>query len=98
MNLIDDWRDWWRWASSWVGAIYAAVMAVILVDPAQLLWLFNALPFQLRKYLPEWLQLLVAFAVFFGAFWTARVKTQGVKSSGVTSKDAKLRGVNCVKN
>ena len=79
MKLIPEWKQSWRWFSSWVGAAYAAVMAVILVAPSQLLWLFNALPFQIRNLLPEWLQLILAFGVFFGAFWAARVKAQGVK-------------------
>lgn len=76
IRLIDDWRDWWRWLSTYIGALYAAVLAFLMVEPSQLLWLFNAMPFQLRLILPVWLQFILAFMLFFGSYMAMRLKAQ----------------------
>ena len=67
MKLVDDWKDVWKWYSTWVGVVGGFAPTV---------WL--SVPKDLREAMPtEWLA--VGGGVFFVAMLVARTIDQGAK-------------------
>ena len=65
MRLVDDWKDFWKWYSTWIGAAIAAVPVV---------WM--QLPADLKAYIPEsWYPYIMAG--MFVAMVLGRIDAQG---------------------
>lgn len=77
--LVDDWRDFPKWASVRLGAIFSAIFAGLMADPtlivstAQLvLSLYKQVPADLHAVIP-----VAVFIVMFGVILFARLWRQG---------------------
>lgn len=60
MKLVPDWRNWWRWLSTWV---------------AGLIPLWAAMPEDIKAHIPEWL-LPYLPAIWAVVWMWARTKPQ----------------------
>ena len=64
MKLVDDWKDAWRWHSTWLAGAIAALPFV-----------WAEMPDDLKAYIPDEWQPIVA-GVMFVAFMIGRLRAQ----------------------
>ncbi len=79
IELVDDWRDFWRWWSvrlNLIGALLWGVLETGIAEHFLSLWGF--VPGDSRAMLPEWLR-SGAPLLFFGMALFARVAKQRVR-------------------
>jgi len=65
LKLVDDWREWWRWASIQLGAIVAAFVGLMVADPNLVPAMVDMLPDDIRIVLAPFTSLIV-FLVILG--------------------------------
>ncbi|MXO66247.1 hypothetical protein [Altericroceibacterium endophyticum] len=78
IDLIEEWRDAWRYWSVKLNAIGLAIMAWVWFDPTALLYVLNLAPPALRHYVPDRIEALIGFAVFALAIISRLVKQRKV--------------------
>lgn len=64
LELIEDWRNFWRFWSVRLGVIGSALTGFLVVFPDQALQAWALLPADLKAYLPEKYMPLVGVAIF----------------------------------
>lgn len=64
MKLIEEWRQWWRFASVWASGVGFSVLAVWAIMPPAV-----------RDAVPDGIELLIG-AVLFGGVLLARITDQ----------------------
>lgn len=64
MNLIEGWRQAWRFTSVWASGVGIGALTV-----------WNMLPFAVREAVPDWIEILIGGALF-GIVFLARVTDQ----------------------
>jgi len=82
IQFIDDVRGALKFLSVNVAAIWAAIVGIIAADPMLFVTAWNAIPAELREYMPPWVRWLVAFSALFGTVYLARVVKQPVTKKG----------------
>lgn len=73
-KLIDNWRESWKMWSVRLSSIGAAIMGMFFYFPDWSLYLFNAMPREIRDMLPDNFALFLAFVVFVGTALSRIVK------------------------
>lgn len=76
MKLIDNWRHSWKMWSVRLSALGASAMGLFLYFPEWTLYLFNAMPREVRDLLPDNLALFLAMIVFVGTAISRIVKQE----------------------
>ena len=64
LELIEDWRNFWRFWSVRLGVIGSALTGFLIAFPDQALQAWLLLPADLKAYLPERYMPLVGVAIF----------------------------------
>lgn len=64
LELIEDWRNFWRFWSVRLGVIGSALTAFLIAFPDHALQVWALLPADLKAYLPERYMPLVGVAIF----------------------------------
>ena len=64
MKRIDNWKQSWKMWSVRLSALGASIMGMFLYFPEWTLYLFNAMPKEVRDLLPDNLALFLAMIVF----------------------------------
>lgn len=64
MKIVDDARDWWKWNSTHVAAMFAAM---------PIAW--SQVPPEFKAYIPEAAMPLIGFVMFIG-YMAARLRAQ----------------------
>jgi len=82
IQFIDDVRGALKLLSVNVAAIWAAIVGIIAADPMLFVTAWNAIPSELRSFMPPWVRWLVAFSALFGTIYLARVVKQPVTKKG----------------
>lgn len=76
MKFIDDWcRKWWRLWSIRLNAIGLAILGYVQFDPVGALGVWNMLPFEVRRVVPNNILAIVGVALF-GLSMLARLVKQ----------------------
>lgn len=65
MKFVSDWKECYKWWSVWASSAGAVLMAILSIWPDSILLLWNMMPNDVRKLLPN--QLATALAVFIFA-------------------------------
>lgn len=92
MKLIDDWKKSWKLWSVRLSALGASAMGLFLYFPEWTLYLFNAMPREVRDLLPDNLALFLAMIVFVGTAISRIVKQEKLmkdKETDTIGKDMK---------
>lgn len=89
IKLIEDVKDSWKLLSVHVSALWAVIVGVIVADPMLFVSAWNAIPPELREFLPPWVRWLVAASAMFGTIYLARVVKQPVTKAGAISAEVK---------
>lgn len=80
MHLIEEWKEGWRYFSVWyVGAAFA------------LLSTWAMLPYQIRPYIPDWIELTISVLLFVGYCYVrfiAQPKTKAKIEAKLAAKKA----------
>jgi len=82
IQFIEDLRGSLKLLSVHATAIWAAIIGIIAADPMLFVTAWNAIPSELREYMPPWVRWLVAFSALFGTVYLARVVKQPVTKKG----------------
>lgn len=53
LQLISNWRDWWRMTSVWVTALGATILGIIQEIPDAAIHVWSFIPADLKTFLPE---------------------------------------------
>lgn len=57
MKLVDDWKDWPKWVSTWCEAAAAAFFTAVLIAPEVIMQVWAVLPADIRAAIPaDWLK------------------------------------------
>lgn len=75
MKLVDDVGDWWRWWSLRLAALGTAITSVLILWPDWALFLWNAMPPEVRALLPQRYVPLIG-VIIFGMSMLARIVKQ----------------------
>lgn len=86
LELIEDWRNFWRFWSVRLGVIGSALTAFLIAFPDHALYVWAMLPADLKAYLPERYMPLVGVAIFVLSL-IARVIKQSKLQAQEGSKD-----------
>jgi hypothetical protein len=81
-RFIEDARGAWKFLSVNVAAIWAMIVGIIAADPMLFVTAWNAIPAELRDFLPPWVRWLVAASAMFGTIYLARVVKQPITKKG----------------
>lgn len=76
MKLIDNWKHSGKMWSVRLSALGASIMGMFLYFPEWTLYLFNAMPKEVRDLLPDNLALFLAMIVFIGTAISRIVKQE----------------------
>jgi len=89
-RFIEDARGAWKLMSVHVAALWAMVVGIVAADPMLFVTAWNAIPAELREFLPPWVRWLVAASAMFGTIYLARVVKQPVTKKGEIQEAAKV--------
>jgi hypothetical protein len=76
MKYIENARHAWKLFSLQIAAVWASVFGIIAADPMLFVTAWNAIPAELREFLPPWVRWLVVASAMFGTIYLARVVKQ----------------------
>jgi hypothetical protein len=60
LELVEGWREWWKWASVKLAALASAIVAFLVAMPEAMTYALNVLPPEVRA----WLAPVVGMATF----------------------------------
>ncbi|WQZ00332.1 holin [Escherichia phage Shy] len=84
VELIDDWRLFWRFWSVRLGIIGTALTGVLVAFPDAALYAWNLLPSDLKAAIPEQYVPLIGVGVFVLSLVARLIKQQRPEPKGVT--------------
>lgn len=87
MKLIDNWKQSWKMWSVRLSALGASIMGMFLYFPEWTLYLFNAMPKEVRDLLPDNLALFLAMIVFIGTAISRIVKQEKLEKDRKETED-----------
>ena len=87
MKLIDNWKQSWKMWSVRLSALGASIMGMFLYFPEWTLYLFNAMPKEVRDMLPDNLALFLAMIVFIGTAISRIVKQEKLANDRKETED-----------
>ena len=87
MKLIDNWKQSWKMWSVRLSALGASIMGMFLYFPEWTLYLFNAMPKEVRDLLPDNLALFLAMIVFIGTAISRIVKQEKLAKDRKETED-----------
>lgn len=87
MKLIDNWKQSGNLWSVRLSALGASIMGMFLYFPEWTLYLFNAMPKEVRDMLPDNLALFLAMIVFIGTAISRIVKQEKLAKDREESED-----------
>lgn len=67
IELIEDWKKAYQLWSVWFGVIGSALMGVFTFWPDSLLYLWGAMPIEIRRMIPEQYATGIALFIFVGS-------------------------------
>lgn len=83
IQLIEDWRNFWRFWSVRLGVIGSALTGWLIAFPDQALQAWALLPADLKAYLPERYMPLVGVAIFVMSLIARAIKQTKLEPKGV---------------
>ena len=87
MKLIDNWKQFGKMWSVRLSALGASIMGMFLYFPEWTLYLFNAMPKEVRDLLPDNLALFLAMIVFIGTAISRIVKQEKLAKDSKETED-----------
>uniref|UniRef100_A0AAU6VZY0 Holin n=1 Tax=Pseudomonas phage Pavpe01 TaxID=3138545 RepID=A0AAU6VZY0_9VIRU len=87
LELIDDWRLFWRFTSLQLGAIGAALTGVLIAFPDAALYAWGILPADLKAVIPERYLPLIGVGVFVLSMFARLIKQRKPEPKGVNNND-----------
>lgn len=75
-RLVDDWKRAWRWWSMRFNAAGIAVLAFVQFEPGAVLWVWNMMPGEVRRFLPPNFLLWVGLGLFLLSMLSRVVKQE----------------------
>ena len=87
MKLIDNWKQSGKMWSVRLSALGASIMGMFLYFPEGTLYLFNAMPKEVRDLLPDNLALFLAMIVFIGTAISRIVKQEKLAKDRKETED-----------
>lgn len=81
IKLIPNWRESWKMWSVRLSAVGASIMSIFIYFPESSLFLYNAMPYEVKKLLPDNIALFIALIVFVGTAIARMVKQKKVKDA-----------------
>ncbi len=86
-ELIENWRECWRFWSVRLSVVGAAIMGVFTAWPDSALYLWGAMPEEVRAFIPQ--RFVSAIALFVFAMSTvSRIIKQGRKNERIAKESA----------
>lgn len=82
LELIEDWRNFWRFWSVRLGVIGSALTGWLVAFPDQALQAWALLPADLKAYLPERYMPLVGVAIFVLSLIARAIKQTKLEPKG----------------
>lgn len=82
LELIEDWRNFWRFWSVRLGVIGSALTGWLVAFPDQALQAWALLPADLKAYLPERYMPLVGVAIFVLSLIARAIKQKKLEPKG----------------
>lgn len=82
IQLIEDWRNFWRFWSVRLGVIGSALTGWLVAFPDQALQAWSLLPADLKAYLPEQYMPLVGVAIFVMSLIARAIKQTKLEPKG----------------
>lgn len=82
IQLIEDWRNFWRFWSVRLGVIGSALTGWLVAFPDQALQVWALLPADLKAYLPEQYMPLVGVAIFVLSLIARAIKQTKLEPKG----------------
>lgn len=89
LKFIDDVKGAWKLLSVQLSAFWAVIVGVAVADPMLFVSAWNAIPPELREFLPSWVRWIVAASAMFGTIYLARVVKQPVTKAGQINEEKK---------
>ena len=83
LELIEDWRNFWRFWSVRLGVIGSTITAWLIAFPDHALYVWAMLPADLKAYLPERYMPLFGVAVFVLSLVARAIKQTKLEPKGV---------------
>lgn len=87
VELIDDWRLFWRFWSVRLGIIGTALTGILVAFPDAALYAWNILPSDLKAAIPERYVPLIGVGVFVLSLFARLVKQKRPDAKGVTEDE-----------
>lgn len=87
VELIDDWRLFWRFWSVRLGIIGTALTGALVAFPDAALYAWNLLPSDLKAAIPERYVPLIGVAVFVLSLLARLIKQQRPEPKGVNEDE-----------
>lgn len=82
IQFIDDIKGTLKLFSVQLSALWAIIVGIIAADPMLFVTAWNAIPSELREFMPPWVRWCVAFSALFGTIYLARVVKQPATTAG----------------
>ena len=82
LELIEDWRNFWRFWSVRLGVIGSALTGFLVAFPDQALQAWALLPADLKAFLPEQYMPLVGVAIFVLSLIARAIKQTKLEPKG----------------
>jgi hypothetical protein len=64
MRLVDNWKAFWRMWSIRLNAIGLAILAWVQIDPVSVMMVWNMMPIDVRRALPENFMTIAGLSLF----------------------------------
>lgn len=80
VELIEDWKKAYRLWSAWFGVLGTAVMGFFTFWPDGLLYLWGAMPAEVRRLIPEQYATAIAMFLFVGSTIALIIKQRRPKN------------------
>lgn len=74
--LIDEWKQAYRFLSTWVAAVWAALLGVFAAYPTLAVDIWTHIPDDLRPDVPRWGKAAILAAIAFSTYVGARLLKQ----------------------
>lgn len=90
LRFIEDVKGAWKFLSVNVSAVWAIIFGAFAADPTILVSAWNAIPVELRDFLPPWVRWAVVASAMIGTIFLARIVKQPVTKKGEIEEASKV--------
>ena len=91
MKLIDNWKQGYKMWSVRLSALGASFLGLFIYFPDWTLYLYNAMPREVRDMIPDNFALMLAMAIFVGSAISRIVKQEALHNKKEDTANGQLK-------